>query len=236
MPQRVRENSDAPLEESGDSSSPNKPEKPPPLRSLLTKPVVVTVINHAMLALLNVVAVTYIPLVWSTPVEFGGLNLSPASIGLWLSVYGGMNGIFQFSFFSHLIRRFGPRHVFISSIVACAVIYIIFPFENLALRIAAGGSRSNTVVWLLVILQLSSLCVSEMGYGTFFFAHFVHPAGAHDVHGGGSLSYYVLIHFICRSQQTVTRRGEWSFTGGDLDSERCWTSDCGLAICVLPDA
>ena len=170
MPQRVRENSDAPLEESGDSSSPNEPEKPPSLRSLLTKPVVVTVINHAMLALLNVVAVTYIPLVWSTPVEFGGLNLSPASIGLWLSVYGGMNGIFQFSFFSHLIRRFGPRHVFISSIVACAVIYIIFPFENLALRIAAGGSRSNMVLWLFVILQLSSLCVSEMGYGTFFCA------------------------------------------------------------------
>jgi len=164
--QRLRENSYAPPEESGDSSSPNEPEKPPPLRSLLTKPVIVTVINHGMLALLNVVAVTYIPLVWSTPFELGGLNLSPASIGLWLSVYGGMNGIFQFTFFSHLIRCLGPRHVFISSIVACAVIYIIFPFENLALRVAAGGS--HTVVWLLVILQLSSLCVSEMGYATMY--------------------------------------------------------------------
>lgn len=161
-------NSDIPEEEAGDSQDldvpPNESDKPLPLRSVLTKPVVVTVVNHAMFALLNVVAVTYIPLVWSTPVEYGGLNLSPASIGLWLSVYGCINGFFQFIFFPHFIRRFGPRHVFISSIVACAVIYTIFPFENLALRVAVGG-RSSLVVWLLVALQLSSLCVSEMGYG-----------------------------------------------------------------------
>jgi hypothetical protein len=170
--QRLRDNSDAPPEESGDSSSPNEPEKPPPLRSLLTKPIVVTVINHAMLALLNVVAVTYTPLVWSTPVVFGGLNLSPASIGLWLSVYGGMNGIFHSTFLPHLIRRFGLRGVFISSIVACAAIFVIFPFENLALRVVAtSGSSSNAALWLLVILQLSSICVSEMGYRTPFAAH-----------------------------------------------------------------
>ncbi len=150
----------------------NEPEKPLPLRSVLTKPVIITVANHAMLALLNVVAADYIPLVWSTPVEFGGLNLSPASIGLWLSVYGGMNGIFQFIFFSHLIRRFGTRRVFISSIFSCAVIFTIFPFENLARRFTAGGGL-NPVGWLLVILQLSSLGVSEMGYGRFF-APYIH--------------------------------------------------------------
>ncbi|KAN0136084.1 major facilitator superfamily [Lactarius tabidus] len=165
------DNSDVLQGETGETSDldmpPNGPEKPLPLRSVLTKPVVVTILNHAMFALLNVVAATYIPLVWSTPVEFGGLNLSPASIGLRLSVYGGMNGIFQFAFFSYLIRRFGLRNVFISSIIACAVIYIIFPFENLALRVAAGDS-SNTVVWLLVILQLSALCLSEMGYPTVY--------------------------------------------------------------------
>ncbi|KAH9059726.1 hypothetical protein EDB87DRAFT_1619950 [Lactarius vividus] len=152
---------------SSDTHQGEEPEKPLPLRSVLTKPVVVTIINHAMFALLNMVAVTYIPLVWSTPVEFGGLNLSPASIGMWLSLYGGMNGIFQFVFFSHLITRFGPRRIFISAIVACAAIYTIFPFENLALRVAAGGG-SNLALSLLLILQLSSLCVSELGYPTVY--------------------------------------------------------------------
>ncbi|KAI9443964.1 MFS general substrate transporter [Lactarius indigo] len=168
----VNGNSDTRQGEAGADSAgldipPKEPENPLPLRSVLTKPVVVTIINHAMFALLNMVAVTYIPLVWSTPVEFGGLNLSPASIGLWLSLYGGMNGIFQFVFFSHLITRFGARRVFISSIVGCAIIYIIFPFENLAVRVAAGGG-SNWALWLLVVLQLSSLCVSEMGYYTMY--------------------------------------------------------------------
>ena len=85
--------------ETGESSDmqPKEPETPLPLRSVLTKPVVVTIANHAMFALINLVAATYIPLVWSTPVEFGGLDMSPASIGLRLSVYGGMNGVFQFA-------------------------------------------------------------------------------------------------------------------------------------------
>jgi len=190
----------------------NEPEMPLPLRSVLTKPVIVTIVNHAMFALLNMVAATYIPLVWSTPVEFGGLNLSPASIGLRLSVYGGMNGIFQFAFFSNLVGRFGPRNVFISNIIACAMIYIMFPFENLALRGAAGDS-SNTIVWLLVILQLSSLCVSEMGYAT----------------------VYLYISSAVPNKRSLGA-GKWTGAGGDLDSERCWASCCGLVICVLPDA
>lgn len=171
---------------------PKEPEKPLPLRSVLTKPVVVTIVNHAMLALLNVVAVTYIPLVWSTPVEFGGLDLSPASIGLRLSVYGGMNGVFQFAFFSHFLRLFGPRNVFISTIVACAVIYTLFPCENLAIRV---DNSSTVVLWLLVVLQLSALCLSEMGYGKS-----LRHSTTCVLMRVGSRSYYVFIHFLCRSQ------------------------------------
>jgi len=135
---------------------------------VLTKPVIITVANYAMLALLDSAVMSYIPLVWSTPVEYGGLNLNPASIGLWLSLYGVMDGIFQLAFFSHFISRFGLRRVFVFSIVSCAVIYAIFPFENLA--VVAGGGP-NMVVWLLIILQLSSLCIFDMGYGKFIPIH-----------------------------------------------------------------
>ena len=119
-----------------------------------------------MLALVNAAVESYFPLVWSTPVEYGGLNLSPASIGLWLSLYGGMDGIFQFLFFSHFISRFGRRRVFLFSVGSSAVIFAIFPFENLA--VVAGGGP-NLVVWLLIILQLSSYCVFDMGYSKLFF-------------------------------------------------------------------
>ncbi|KAH9030854.1 MFS general substrate transporter [Lactarius deliciosus] len=138
----------------------NESDKPLPLRSVLTKPVVITTINHALLVLLNGAVMSYIPLVWSTPVEYGGLNLSPASIGLGLSLYGGMGGFFQFIFFSYFVSRFGLRRVLIFSIASCAVIYTLFPFENLA--VASGGPY--LVVWLLIIFQMSSLCVFDMAY------------------------------------------------------------------------
>ncbi|KAH9027362.1 MFS general substrate transporter [Lactarius hengduanensis] len=158
-------NSDSPQREAGDSPdldvSSNESDKPLPLRSVLTKPVVVTTANYALFAMLSAVAAVYIPLVWSTPVEYGGLNLDPASIGLGLSVYGGMGGFFQFVFFSHFVSRFGLRRVFILSIASCAVIYTLFPFENVV--VAYGGP--NFIVWLLIILQMSSLCVFNMGYG-----------------------------------------------------------------------
>ena len=167
--QFARANSDTPEGEGDDSQGldmiPDKLEdKPLPLRAVLTKPVIIAVANYSMIALLDTVLDSFFPLVWSTPVEYGGLNLSPASIGMWLSLYGGMDGVFQFFFFPYSIRRFGQRRVFVFSIVSSAVILAIFPFENLA---AVAGRGSNLVVWLLVILQLSSYCVFDMGYGEF---------------------------------------------------------------------
>jgi len=144
---------------------PNESDEPLPIRSVLTKPVVVSLANYSMLALLNAMIESCIPLVWSTPVEYGGLNLSPASIGLWLSLYGFMDGIFQFLFFSHFVSRFGLRRVFVFSIASCALISVIFPFENLAM-VAGGGP--NLVVWLLIILQLALYCVFDLGYGAMY--------------------------------------------------------------------
>lgn len=192
--------------------------------TVLTKPVVDTIINHAVFALLNVVTATYIPLVRSTPVEFNGLT----PIDLRLYMYGVMNGIFQFAFFSHL-RRFGARNVFISTVLACAVIYIISPFENLDVRV---DNSSMVVLWLLVILQLSALFLSEMGYGKYF-APFSH-AGAHV--GSPRRSYYILYTFSLPfpTNDRSARRIVWRRWRRRFGAR--WPSCCGLAICVLPDA
>ncbi|KAH9005475.1 major facilitator superfamily domain-containing protein [Lactarius hatsudake] len=126
-------------------------EKPPPLRSILTRPVLISVSSYAMLALLSTAAIALIPLVWSTSIELGGLGMSPASIGLWMSGYGCVNGIAQYAFFPRLVSRFGPRAVFLASV------------SNLALRHAASGIK--VAEKLLITLQLSSLGIAEMGFG-----------------------------------------------------------------------
>ncbi|KAF8267047.1 major facilitator superfamily domain-containing protein [Lactarius quietus] len=122
--------------------------KPLPLRALLTRPVVVSVANYGMIGLLDMVATALIPLVWSTSVEFGGLSMSPMSIGMWMAGYGLMNAVLQFVAFPPVVRFFGPRRVFIASILCFFPVYIMFPFENLALP--------------------SAICFSTMGFGSTF--------------------------------------------------------------------
>jgi hypothetical protein len=137
-------------------------DKPPPLRSVLTRPVLLSVANYAMVALLEMICLALIPLIWSTTVEFGGLGLSPTSIGSWLSVWGCMDGIFQFAVFPRVVDRFGLRRAFIACVASCAVVVIMFPLENLVLRQAVGDSA--TVVRPLIFLQLLSFSILRMGY------------------------------------------------------------------------
>ena len=114
-----------------------------------------------MIALLDMAAIALIPLVWSTPVELGGLALSPASIGLWLSGYGCLNGVIQFTMFPRVVGRLGPGRVILTSVAAYVIIYTMFPFQNLAAR-----ARSASV-WLLIVLQLASICITDMGFSEF---------------------------------------------------------------------
>ncbi|KAI0290669.1 MFS general substrate transporter [Russula brevipes] len=168
LPQPVRTNSDVPQEES--SSDPNTASKdtqrPPPLRSVLTRPVLVSIANYAILSLFETVSLALIPLIWSTSVRFGGLSMSPMSIGLWMSAFGCMDGIYQFLVFPYAVARFGPRSIFVASIAATAVVFIMFPLENLARRHAVD--RPSVAVWPLILLQLSSLSIQKMGFSAVF--------------------------------------------------------------------
>lgn len=170
-------NSDLAREETGDTPDQHlmdaDAQKPLPLRYLLTRPVVVSVANYATLALLGMVSWALMPLIWSTSIEFGGLDMSPASIGVWLSVFGCMNGIFQLAVFPRAVTRFGPRSIFVTAIGVFAVVYTMFPFENLVMRRGADNGA-----WPVILVQLTGLSISEMGYSEsicrFVWAHAKH--------------------------------------------------------------
>ncbi|KAF8267052.1 major facilitator superfamily domain-containing protein [Lactarius quietus] len=144
----------------------NDKEKPLTLCALLTRPVVVSVANYGVISLHDVVASALIPLVWSTSLDFGGLSMSPASIGLWIAGYGLFNGLFQFVAFPPIVRRFGPRNVFIASILCFVPVYVLFPFEHLALLHSHHGLNSTAAV--LIVLQLTVTALSNMGFGAVF--------------------------------------------------------------------
>jgi hypothetical protein len=159
------ENSDTHREGPSDYSDllPTDAQKPLPLRYVLTRPVLISVANYAALALLGTVAHALMPLVWSTSIKYGGLGMSPASIGVWLSVFGCMNGMFQFAIFPYAVARFGLRWIFITGVGVFAVVYAMFPFENLLRRAA------DSPVWPLILLQLTALSISKMSYSESFY-------------------------------------------------------------------
>jgi hypothetical protein len=204
-------------------------ERPLPLLALLTRPVVVSVANYGMIALLDITAGTLISFIWSTPVEFGGLNLSPASIGLWTAGYGFMNCVLQFVAFPGIVRRFGPRRVFIASILCFLPIYIMFPLENLALRHSSDGL--NTTAGLLMVLQLSAASFSTMGSGKFLTTLQRALSLKRTCCGSNRCDIYVRIHR--RPQQAFSRRYEWSRTDDNFDSAHGRTGCCGIAIRIL---
>ncbi|KAH9056523.1 MFS general substrate transporter [Lactarius vividus] len=152
-------------QESAGSQQHEEPaEQPLPLRSLLTRPVVILIANYGTIALLDVVAFALIPLIWSTAIELGGLGLTPASIGLWMSAYGCVGAVFQFAFFPRVFARFGPGRVIVATAVAFGLLYALFPLENMLAR----GSGTASVVWPLIVLQLVAISVSGMGYSSVF--------------------------------------------------------------------
>jgi hypothetical protein len=95
-PLSARSNSNITLhEESSDTTgaSQKDTQKSLPLHSLLTRPVLISIANYTMVGFFEMACLALIPLIWSTPIEFGGLDFSPALIGSWMSVYGCVNGI-----------------------------------------------------------------------------------------------------------------------------------------------
>ncbi|KAH9013715.1 MFS general substrate transporter [Lactarius hengduanensis] len=135
-----------------------------PLRSLLTKPVVISIANYGTLALLDIAVSVLIPLVWSTAIELGGLGLTPADIGLWMSASSCVGAIFQFAFFPRVAARFGPGRLVVATAVAYGLVYALFPFENMLAR----GTGTVGVVWPLIILQLMALPVADMGFSSVY--------------------------------------------------------------------
>ena len=134
------------------------------LRALLTRPVLTSIANYAVIALLDVTTVVLLPFVWSTPIRLGGLGLSPISIGLWTSGYGVSSALFQYAVFPPAIARFGPRSVFITGVSLFSVVLVLFPLENAVARHATGGG-TELAVWPLIVLQLVSISISDMAFG-----------------------------------------------------------------------
>jgi hypothetical protein len=77
-----------------------------------------------------------------------------------MSVHGCVNAVFQFAFFPRVVAFFGPGRVIFACAAVFGLLYALFPLENMLAR----GTASMTAVRPLIVLQLVSMSVSDMGF------------------------------------------------------------------------
>lgn len=136
-------------------------EKPLPLRSLMTFQVIIAGSNYAFLSLVEISFRAIQPLFFSTPVELGGLGLSPSTIGNILSAFGICNGCFQIFFFARIHDYWGSKKVFIAGIMSGIPLFLSFPVIN---QIAREQGYSATL-WVAVGAQTLLSIMPSMSYG-----------------------------------------------------------------------
>ncbi|KDQ59075.1 hypothetical protein JAAARDRAFT_192627 [Jaapia argillacea MUCL 33604] len=139
-------------------------EKPLPLLALLNRRVVVAGANYSSLAVVDIAFRSIQPLFFSTPIHLGGLGLPPHKIGMILSVFGTLNGIFQVFFFAKIHDRWGTKNVFIAGLISAVPIFASFPLINYLAR-AQGLSLS---VWIVVGAQVVISVLINLSYGCIF--------------------------------------------------------------------
>jgi len=103
-----------------------------------------------------------LPLVYSMPVELGGLGLSPFTIGAAMGSLGVINSIGQLKFLGPLIRRFGPRNIYIASFSGLIGCISLYPILNFLARRANGV---DVFVAIGIAIQLSFQMMVYMAYG-----------------------------------------------------------------------
>ncbi|KAJ2926059.1 hypothetical protein H1R20_g11037, partial [Candolleomyces eurysporus] len=137
-------------------------EERPPLSQLFIPSFGITLANFGLLAFSEMAMSALIPLVYSTPVEYGGLGMDPLKIGTIMGSFGILNGLVSGLFLGSLIRRYGALNIYRTGIFSLFIVVGCFPAGN-ALARRAGGI--DPFVILVVVIQFLALATISPCYG-----------------------------------------------------------------------
>ena len=96
------------------------------------------------------------------PLEIGGLNLSPPTIGYIIGSYGAASAIFQAIYFASIVRRWGERRVFIAAMSTFLPVFLLLPLINF---VARGWGQLSIGVCILVGILLIMIASMDLAYG-----------------------------------------------------------------------
>jgi len=173
-----------PVQDGGEAHPDHTQEPVPPLRAILTGPVVLCVANYFWISFLDIALRALQPLFFATPISLGGLGMSPAMIGLCLGILGSLDAVAQGLFFAKILRRLGLKRLYLISLFCFIPLSATFPVIN---HFAWELGLSSTV-WAFILLQFMFSCVADMSYGCVFLyitSSTQNPRALGTVHGIG---------------------------------------------------
>lgn len=132
-----------------------------PLRSLLTRPIIMSIINYGFLAFIDQCFEVLMPLMYSSSISLGGLGFNSFTIGIILGVCGVLNGLFSILAFSKIVETFGVRKVYIVAFANFLFCLAAFPVMSVLARRSGTGIK----VWTVLVLQQICYMLAYMGYG-----------------------------------------------------------------------
>ncbi|KAF8969120.1 major facilitator superfamily multidrug-resistance, DHA1 sub-family [Flammula alnicola] len=135
----------------------------PSFRSILTRPLLMTLTNHVFLTFLDMCHFVLLPLMYSTSVALGGLGLDPFRIGITLGAFGCVNSIIQANFLGRFIRNYGARKVYIVSFSSLFFCFLMYPLMSFFAK-RAGGVDARVIACMMIQLGFQTLIY--MAYGS----------------------------------------------------------------------
>jgi hypothetical protein len=196
-----------------------------PLRSLLTRSVVITIANLTMLAFLGISLMALLPLFLSTPIDLGGVGFTPSSIGSCLALFGIVNGVFQALCFANIVNWLGPKRVFCLSVLCLAPVMVTFPVISWLAR--ARGVVDHAVMFVL-LSQLVLTIIWDMAYGAYYHVTTL-PANPLIIH---RRDYLPVCHSLC-PRKGRPRRYLWSWSNHLGNSSCCRARLSDFALCIV---
>ncbi|KZP22946.1 MFS general substrate transporter [Athelia psychrophila] len=158
-----RANEDAsPDDDVAQSSSTLESRGPLPLRALMTRPILILLLNHAFLAWTEQACSVLLTLMYPTKIEYGGLSLSSFAIGVIMSFIGVIMGVSGFVIYPWLMTRYSAKQVYRACYAGYLASPILFSLMNF---IARRRGVVDAPVWVLIGIQTVTGAMSVQAFG-----------------------------------------------------------------------
>ena len=124
----------------------------------------IPIANYGTLGLVDIGLFVLLPLFYASPIEIGGLGLSPPIIGTFLAIFGIVDGTVQALFAAKIIERIGTRKMFCSAVLCFYPLVILFPIMS---AVVVAQAKVGPIIWVLLVVQLIFLVLMDLSYSAF---------------------------------------------------------------------